>query len=225
MWDYASPYVRERGEGNESVCEIYFDKWISFVYRLFDKWKAVEVTHSLTVVFFSRTFLSSRQAMTVNADGPSLDCKDVYGRPFEDHYKTVIENETKADWESLVIRLKEEFLKYPMEVGWNLSAGDLGRRPSNAAQGNVLEAINITSNLLQFHYLDRDLHRTGNSLVVISPGCGVFEVDKGLASITYQRMMDNGIGSDMLSLGLPPLHVAPFFLYNVSCVSWYIVVT
>ena len=26
--------------------------------------------------------------------------------------------------------------------------------------------------------------------------------------------MDNGIGSDMLSLGLPPLHVAPFFLYK-----------
>ena len=134
----------------------------------------------------------------------------------KDHYKTVIENETHADWESLVVKLKEEFLKYPVEVGWNLSTGDLGRRPSNASQGNVLEAINITSNLLQFHYLDRDLHRTGNSIVVISPGCGVFEVDKGLASITYQRMMDNGIGSDMLSLGLPPLHIAPFFLYNVS---------
>jgi hypothetical protein len=28
-------------------------------------------------------------------------------------------------------------------------------------------------------------------------------------------MMDMGVGSDMLSLGLPPLHIAPFFLYNV----------
>jgi hypothetical protein len=27
-------------------------------------------------------------------------------------------------------------------------------------------------------------------------------------------MMDNGIGSDMLSLSLPPLHIAPFFLYK-----------
>ena len=26
--------------------------------------------------------------------------------------------------------------------------------------------------------------------------------------------MDNGIGSDMLSLGLPPLHVIPFFLFR-----------
>ena len=130
----------------------------------------------------------------------------------KDHYKPVIENETCTEWESLIARIKEEFVKYPLEVGWNLS----DRRPSNASQGNVLEAVNVVLNIQQFHFLDRDLYRTGNSIVVVSPGCGVFEVDKELAGITYQRMMDNGIGSDMLSLGLPPLHIAPFFLYNVS---------
>lgn len=31
--------------------------------------------------------------------------------------------------------------------------------------------------------------------------------------------MDNGIGSDMLSLSLPPLHVAPFFLYKEKNVA------
>jgi hypothetical protein len=44
----------------------------------------------------------------------------------------------------------------------------------------------------------------GNSIVVITPGNGVFEIEKNLAGITKQRMMDNGIGSDVLSLG-------PFF--------------
>jgi len=48
---------------------------------------------------------------------------------------------------------------------------------------------------------------------VVSAGGGIFEVDKHLAGMTYQRMMDNGIGSDVISLGLPPLHIAPFFLY------------
>ena len=32
-------------------------------------------------------------------------------------------------------------------------------------------------------------------------------------------MMDNGIGSDMVSLGLPPLHVAPFFLFKEQSTS------
>ena len=125
----------------------------------------------------------------------------------------MIENETCMDWHSLVVRIKEAFVKYPFEVGWSLD-----RRPTSASQGNVLEAINLTLNLMQFHYLDRDLHRTGQSLVVVSPGCGLFEVDKRLAEITYKRMMDHGIGSDMLSLGLPPLHIAPIFLYAVSSV-------
>jgi Vacuolar membrane-associated protein Iml1 len=125
----------------------------------------------------------------------------------------VIENVTTTDWDSLIVRIKREFVRYPFDVGWNLS-NEHGRRPSTAAQGNILEAVNVTLNLMQFHYLDRDLHRVGNSIVIVSPGCGVFEVDRDLAGITYQRMMDNGIGSDMLSLGLPPLHTAPFFHYN-----------
>eukprot|EP00980_Cylindrotheca_fusiformis_P010443 scaffold2322_cov135-Cylindrotheca_fusiformis.AAC.2 len=200
MWDYSSPY----GDSyqNQSICEIYFDQWIRFVSKLFTKWKELEVTHSLTVIFFSRTFLT-------NGQKSCFDLRDVYGRSYEDHYKPVVENETGLDWHHLVVRIKEEFIKYPLEVGWSFD-----RRPSSASQGNILEAINVTLNVMQYHYLDRDLHRTGQSIVVISPGGGVFEVNKGLSEITYQRMMDNGIGSDMLSLGLPPLHIAPFFLYN-----------
>lgn len=43
MFDYSSPYEKQRGDENESLCEIYFDKWISFVYRLFERWKELEV--------------------------------------------------------------------------------------------------------------------------------------------------------------------------------------
>ena len=60
--------------------------------------------------------------------------------------------------------------------------------------------------------MDRDLQRTGNSIVLVSAGNGVFAVDKQLANITKQRMLDNGIGMDMVSLALPPLHTAPIFM-------------
>ena len=74
MWDYASPYDH-KGDPH-SICDIYFDKWVRFLYKLFAKWKALEVTHSLTVVFFSRTFLGNGQTSP-------LRCKDVYGRNYE----------------------------------------------------------------------------------------------------------------------------------------------
>ncbi len=67
-----------------------------------------------------------------------------------------------------------------MEVAWDLTPGN-ERIPSTATQGNILEAINITLNLLHLHYIDRDLHRTGNSIVIITAGNGVFEIEKNLA--------------------------------------------
>jgi hypothetical protein len=100
---------------------------------------------------------------------------DVDGRTYEDHYFPVVENETRSDWGSLVVRVKRAFLEYPVKLKWTESRY-LSRIPSPATQGNLLEAINITLNVLQFHYMDRDFARTGNSIVVVSPGCGVFEV-------------------------------------------------
>jgi hypothetical protein len=189
VWEYAAPFAG-------GSCEIYFDKFMRFAYELFQKWKSVEVTHSLTVVFFSRTFLNvSAVNNTSNAQ------KDVFGRHYEDHCRIVIENETRANWDTLILKMRQAFWDYPSQVGWNLSTGEAGRWPSTAGQGNLLEAINVTLNLLQYHYLDRDLHRTGNSIVVVSAGNGVFEVSKELSQITHQRMMDNGIGSDMVRCG------------------------
>lgn len=209
MWEQACPYEAVGHQtSHESSCKLYWDKFIEFATRLFDKWKKLGLTHSLTVVFFSRTYIrhpeGERRSSSVHMDSD--------GRMFEDHYKIVLQNETNAG-DELIHRMKREFVRYPKGVKWNLSLGS-ERTPSTASQGNVLEAINITLNLLQLHYIDRDLQRTGNSIVIITPGNGVFEIEKNLAGITKQRMMDNGIGSDMLSLGLPPLHVAPFFLYK-----------
>jgi hypothetical protein len=107
------------------------------------------------------------------------------------------------------------------------------RYPCNASVGNFLEALNTALNLLGKHYMDRDLSRTGNSIVVISPGiatlhdlsnhilndnilfcfvgCGFYHVTPDLSLITKQRMMDGGIGIDFISLRHPPLHHVPLF--------------
>lgn len=42
--------------------------------------------------------------------------------------------------------------------------------------GNFLEAINVCLNILDKHYMDRDLSRAGQSILMISAGCGVFKV-------------------------------------------------
>ena len=42
------------------------------------------------------------------------------------------------------------------------------------------------------HYVNRNFDRTGQSVVLITPGAGVFQVDKTLADITRHRMIDYG---------------------------------
>jgi hypothetical protein len=47
-------------------------------------------------------------------------------------------------------------------------------------------------------YADRSFDRVGQMSVVITPGSGVFQVDRELANITKQRVLNNGIGSDLV---------------------------
>lgn len=89
--------------------------------------------------------------------------------------------------------------------------------PSDAVHGNFLEAINTSLNILDKHYMDRDLTRTGNAIVMISAGSGIFKVKPALAQITKQRMIDGGIGLDFISLSRPSVNVVPLFL--VDCRS------
>ncbi|KAJ3078959.1 vacuolar membrane-associated protein iml1, partial [Quaeritorhiza haematococci] len=84
---------------------------------------------------------------------------------------------------------------------------------SPASEGNILEAINLALNPFDKHYIDRDLLRTGLSIVVVTAGTGLFEVDKKLCRLTTQRMIDNGIGLDLVCLSKPPLYTVPLFQF------------
>jgi hypothetical protein len=126
MWDFASPYeVGSNHKSQEPVCHIYFDKFVSFCRRLFGKWKKLDLTHNLTVIYFSRTYIR-RQETDVEDFMPSSSLPkcaspihvDADGRFYEDSYKIVVDNETRSDWESLIPIMKREFVNYPKGVRW-----------------------------------------------------------------------------------------------------------
>lgn len=61
------------------------------------------------------------------------------------------------------------------------------------------------------YFLDRNFDRLGKVAVVITPGPGVFEVDKDLMTMTKQRTIDTGSAADLICMGEQPLHTVPLF--------------
>lgn len=85
---------------------------------------------------------------------------------------------------------------------------------STAAEGNVLEVLNMGLNVFEKYYVDRSFDRTGKLSIVLTPGAGVFEVDRPLANVTRQRTIDCGSSSNVVCMAAQPEHSIPLFIFS-----------
>uniref|UniRef100_A0A8C5ULU8 DEP domain-containing protein 5 n=1 Tax=Malurus cyaneus samueli TaxID=2593467 RepID=A0A8C5ULU8_9PASS len=196
--------------------DLYFEKAVNgFLADLFTKWKEKNCSHEVTVVLFSRTFYEAKSIDEFPETHRASIRQDHEGRFYEDFYKVVVQNERREEWTSLLVTIKKLFIQYPVLVRLEQAEGFPPGYNSTSAQGNYLEAINLSFNVFDKHYINRNFDRTGQMSVVITPGVGVFEVDRLLMILTKQRMIDNGIGVDLVCMGEQPLHAVPLFkLHN-----------
>lgn len=229
MWDFDS-----EGSG-----EIMFNKVINgFLPALFKKWQSLKAKHLVSIVLFTRveydTGLTSELAANVHDrayhTGIQLDANK---KPYKDFYRVVVSEMSSTSWTTILYELKREFKFFRKDISMHRidnvktndsvaadsnSRGALGTRieaqPSLAMHGNVLEAINLASSQFAHDYIDRDLMRTGISIVVITPSPGLFEVDSETLRLTTETLIGNGIGIDLVCLPKMPLHSVPLFRYR-----------
>ncbi|XP_070204272.1 GATOR complex protein Iml1-like isoform X2 [Littorina saxatilis] len=200
--------------------DLYFEKAVNgFLTDLFAKWKDQNSCHDVTIVLFSRTFYDSQSLDDFPPDIRECLQVDDFGNIYEDFYRVIVQNERYEEWNNILCRLRKLFNSYRDYVlcyhqqqwpNWNIPPA----RNSTAAQGNFLETLNMSLNLFENYYLDRNFDRTGKVSVVITPGPGVFEVDRELTFITKQRTIDCGVGSDLVCMGEQPLHAVPLFKFR-----------
>lgn len=148
--------------------------------------------HEVTIVLFSRTFYAAKRLDEFPLYMRDCLQMDYKGRYYEDFYRVAIQNERNDDWSSILVQLRRLFTSYQNMVLQYHDRPDAHIPPatnSTAAQGNFLEVLNISLNVFEKHYLDRSFDRTGQLSVVITPGVGVFEVDRELTNITKQRVI------------------------------------
>ena len=155
-----------------------------------------------------------------NQNLPLVSCSS---GSYRDFYKVAIDSETRTNWLSTIQELHREFINYPSAIEWvppilqhlpeMQSAVSIGTL-SKSHNGNFLEAVNLALSEFGAHYVDRDLRHTGQTILVLSAGCGYFEVEKSLAELTKQKIIDNGIACDLVCVARPPFHAVPLFLYQ-----------
>ncbi|SPO38581.1 probable Vacuolar membrane-associated protein IML1 [Pseudozyma flocculosa] len=208
--------AREMWEFDEDG-EIYYEKALQgFIPELLKRWRSVQTNHVLSITLFARVHYDESELHML--EGPIRI--DGQGRWYIDYYKVVVDLETNCDWSAILTSLKEEPVSGPAASQEELHADlirdrvHLAGRLSYSYEGNLLEAINLTLNPFDEHYIDRDLNRTGLSIVFLTAGTGHFEVDKRLLRITTERMIENGIGLDLVCLTKMPLHSVPLFHFK-----------
>jgi len=175
--------------------DLYFEKAVNlFLHALWGKYDALGVTHAVTIVLFARMVYEDGGSGAGEGGHTTAE-----GLPCRDFYRVVVDSESPEDWGgAFTVRLKEAFATFRDELhkhstagaagsGGDGAGGDEGGRLACAPEGNFLEAVNLSLNTLAQRFRGRDLTRTGEALIVVTAGSGVFEVTHDLNKKVSQQ--------------------------------------
>ena len=223
MWNFDS----------EGTGDILFSRVINgFLPELFKRWASSDAKHLVTIVLFTRveydrpTHSSQSKLSAGNFNSKSGPNKV----PTRDFYRVVVNDMASGYWTTILDELKREFRTFLRDVsilkpddavsssGIKSSSkpnlATIAGHPSSALRGNILEAIHLASAHLAFDHIDRDMVHTGTSIIVITPGSGVFEVSYESLASTTEALANRGIAIDLVCLSPMPLHSVPLFKYR-----------
>lgn len=130
----------------------------------------------------------------------------------------IVDLETTQQWQKVLASTRKEISAFQYNVLTYLDPTTSERHRAGrlcyAHEGNILEAMGIACNSFDEHFIDRDLRRTGVSIVFVTAGTCVYDVQQLLLRSTVERFIDHGIGVDFVSLAKVPLHVVPLFRFQ-----------
>jgi hypothetical protein len=213
MWDFDA----------EGTGDILFSRVINgFLPELFKRWANIDAKHLVTIVLFTRV----EYDMPVEKGMEHLkNLSNHNSVPTRDFYRVVVNDIASGHWTAILDELKKNFRTFLRDVsiqkfsssagsGTTKQAPSISGRPTAAIRGNILEAIHLASSHLSYEHIDRDMARTGHSIVVITPGSGLFEVSYESLAATTDAVTSIGIAIDLVSLSPMPLHSVPLFKYR-----------
>jgi hypothetical protein len=183
---------------NWSNGDLMYERLVNgFLPDLIQRWDELKVRHQVTVVLFGRALPSQKSRGAPQSDSP-LDRS-------HDFFQVTAADVPSSDHSTMLYGLKKAFndVKLPGSV-------------SLAANGNMLEAINIAATEFVRDNIDPRLATTGSAIIAVTAGMGLFHAEHELLRQTTKLLMGNSVGMDIVSLSPKPLHPVPLFQYTLE---------
>ncbi|BFZ56572.1 vacuolar membrane-associated protein iml1 [Savitreella phatthalungensis] len=220
MWDF------------EDDGELFYNKAIDgFLPDLFKHWKTIRAHHLVSIILVTRVnyrgivgaFCLPRNPESRGNRHMLEEIEHEAARPeyLKDFYKVVVDNVSSDNWEATLTELKRELHGFRRDVMLrkmsgqrDIEEGVISGYLSSAMEGNLLETINLAAHQFNRDFIDRDLLRTGTSIIIVTAGTGIFEVDEKLLHLTGENLLGNSMGIDIVSLSKRPLHITPILRFR-----------
>ena len=221
-----------------------FDRAVdAFLPELFRRWQESGTRHRVTAVLFTRVKQEDHLATPSNDPLPGnvsrVLQRNVPGL-VRDYYHVLVDDASSAHGDLILNKLKDQsqvFLRdvsthapFPENGGPTTAPkkspfpedgvkGTVIGQPMPASAGNLLEAINLSCSHFSENPSGCQLARTGLSMIVVTPGNGVFDVDFDLLYITGDRLATAEASVSLVCLSDMPLHIVPLCRYRLPHLS------
>ena len=228
MWDF----------GANGTGEIMFDRAIDgFLPELFRKWQENGAHHRVTVILFTRVKYEGHLVMPSN-DSIASTANGIFQKdmpyPVRDFYRVLVDDASSAHGEMILNKLKDHSQAFLRDVSTHSPFPEKGGpcvqkdvacledstqerilgHPTPASTGNILEAINMSCSHYSKEMSGCQLVRSGFSIIMVTPGTGVFDVNPVLLRATSDIVVEAEASINMVCLSNMPLHFVPLFRYR-----------
>ncbi|OMJ91176.1 hypothetical protein SteCoe_6346 [Stentor coeruleus] len=218
MWEYSPSGI------------LYWEKMITFLTTAFERQVIARVAHDIRVIMYCKATKGAEEVNFYREILRISDLKNTWMDALKAIKREVVFFPTLMNWNINPTSAAKSFKDmFPLE---NFFDEEYERYLNNknlqyfqhgslifevpvsisfSNEANLLESINYTLTKYESESIN---NCTGDAVMIISAGTGLYYTSQKLAKVTKLRVLQKGVPVNIMSMKRHPMHVFPLFIYD-----------